>query len=97
MGRLFRITHPAEVDDRFWMAHQVHWLANVLGAIAPEPPIWERALTKALNRSGELDSHKTPIESWQNRLQRLAGSFSHPMRPKYGGAKSMKRQGKPTS
>ena len=97
MERLFRITHPAEVDDPFWMAHQVHWLANVICAIAPEPPIWERALTKALNRSGELDSHKTPSESWQNRLRHSAAVIQPTNRPKYGGAKSMKRQGKPTS
>lgn len=50
---LFMATRPEE-EGELRMNHYGKWMAIVVWAMAPERPIWERALWKALNRACEL-------------------------------------------
>jgi hypothetical protein len=94
----FRKMRPTKAEDTFWMDYQAKWLANVIWASAPEGPIRDKALQKAVSRAGELTPKRTPSEMYQDRTRRLAEiSTPPPWRKADKGARSMPRQGKPAS
>jgi hypothetical protein len=99
--RLFNKTRPPlkRGTESGW--HQGEWLANIVWTMAPERPIWDRALKKAERRLRELRPKVTPLEAYDeailNRRARLIELTNLPARPMYHGARTMQRQGKPTS
>ena len=95
--RLFNKTRPPIKRGTKSGWHQEEWLANIVWAMAPERPIWDRALKKAHNRIKELEPKKAPIDAYWDWQARLAGLSNIPPRPIYPGARSMERQGKSAS
>jgi hypothetical protein len=95
--RLFNKTRPPLKRGTKPGWHQEEWLANIVWAMAPERPIWDRALKKANGRIKELEPKKAPIDAYWDRQVRLAGLSNIPPRPIFQGARSMQRQGKPAS
>lgn len=95
---LFEQTQPRALAGTFWMDYQAEWLANIVLAKAPEPPIWERSLTKAQKRAAELnvEDMRTPLEAYDDNEARLAEiRFGPNNRLVYpGGASRMLRQGR---
>lgn len=99
--RLFDKTRPPLKRGSKSERHQGEWLANIVWAIAPERPIWDSALKKAASRLKELRPKQTPLEAYNevklNQQARVIELTHLPARPMYHGARTMQRQGKPTS
>lgn len=96
-ARIFYRTRPPEAEETVWMSYLTEWLANVVWAMAPERQIWENALEKARSRVGELTPKPDPpIVIMLNTQQRRAELYVSSARPRYKGASSLQRQGKPT-
>jgi hypothetical protein len=98
---LFEQTQPPATANS-WTEYQSEWLANIVLAKAPEHPIWERAVEKAIRRAGELkvEDKRTPSQVYLDRQKHEVEMKACPSPRRYfpGGAFSMPRQGsKPVS
>ena len=73
------------------------WLANVVWAEAPERRIWERALGKAVDLTGELTPPRSQADRDRDRKERLPTIADLPVRLNRDiGARALRRQGRPT-
>jgi hypothetical protein len=87
---------PAPRPDELWIEHRAEWLANLIWTIAPERPIWQRALQKVRKRSKELERKKSPFEaSTDEVVRKLLLGLEPPRRRITGLAREvMVRQGR---
>lgn len=93
---VFQMSCPQEHEGEFWLIHRGRWIAKIVWAYAPERVIWQRALQKVYKRADELDPPAHPLKNFWKHQLRIKTIGETPPRPHYpGGARSMKRQGKP--
>jgi hypothetical protein len=69
---LFRRTRPAQEKEEFWTEYQARWLARLICARTPEPPIWQRALEKTARRANELEPQRSPLQQFREEVEYFA-------------------------
>ena len=98
LKELFALTRPDVEEGDPPMEHRGKWIANVVWAKAPERRIWERALSKAVDRAGELRPPKLKTDPYRDSAVQLVTSTDSTVRPhRETDARDLERQGRPTT